>query len=61
MATRPDMRIGDADREATVASLREHYATGRLSLEEFNQRLDAVSTRSPAISPTSEPRLCRFP
>lgn len=42
MATRTDLRIGDADREASAASLREHYALGRLSLEEFNQRLDAV-------------------
>jgi uncharacterized membrane protein YgcG len=42
MATRPDLRIGDADREAAAASLREHYAQGRLTLEEFNQRLDAA-------------------
>jgi len=42
MATGPDLRIGDADREAVAASLREHYAQGRLTLEEFNQRLDAV-------------------
>jgi Domain of unknown function (DUF1707) len=42
MATGPDLRIGDADREAAAATLREHYAQGRLSLEEFNQRLDAA-------------------
>lgn len=42
MATGPDLRIGDADREAAAASLREHYAQGRLTLEEFNQRLDAT-------------------
>jgi hypothetical protein len=42
MATGPDLRIGDADREAAAAGLREHYAVGRLTLEEFNQRLDAV-------------------
>jgi hypothetical protein len=42
MATGPDLRIGDADREAAAASLREHYAQGRLTLEEFNQRLDAA-------------------
>jgi hypothetical protein len=42
MGTRTDLRIGDADREAAAASLREHYAQGRLSLEEFNERLDAV-------------------
>lgn len=42
MATRPDLRISDGDREATASSLREHYALGRLSLEEFNQRLNAA-------------------
>jgi Domain of unknown function (DUF1707) len=42
MATGPDLRIGDAEREAAAAHLREHYAQGRLSLDEFNQRLDAV-------------------
>jgi hypothetical protein len=42
VATGPDLRIADADREAAAAFLREHYARGRLTLEEFNQRLDAV-------------------
>jgi hypothetical protein len=42
VATGPDLRIGDADREAAAAHLREHYAQGRLTLDEFNQRLDAV-------------------
>jgi hypothetical protein len=42
MATQPSLRIGDREREATAAELREHYAHGRLSLEEFNHRLDAV-------------------
>jgi hypothetical protein len=42
MATGPDLRIGHAEREAAAASLREHYAQGRLTLEEFNERIDAV-------------------
>jgi hypothetical protein len=42
MATRADLRASDADREATATELREHYALGRLSLEEFNHRLDAT-------------------
>jgi len=49
VAIGPDVRIGDADREAVAARLREHYAQGRLTLEEFNQRLDATfaaTTRS---------------
>ena len=42
MATGPNLRIGHAEREAAAASLREHYAQGRLTLEEFNERLDAT-------------------
>lgn len=42
MAARPDLRIGTAEREARAAELREHYAHGRLSMAEFNERLDAV-------------------
>jgi Domain of unknown function (DUF1707) len=42
MATQPSLRIGDREREAVAAELQEHYAHGRLTLEEFNQRLDAA-------------------
>lgn len=42
MASQPSLRIGDAEREAVAAELREHYAQGRLTLEEFNNRLDAT-------------------
>jgi Domain of unknown function (DUF1707) len=34
--------VTDTDREASAAQLREHYAAGRLSLDEFQDRLDAV-------------------
>jgi hypothetical protein len=37
-----DLRVGDADREAVAAALQEHYAQGRLSHEEFTERLDAA-------------------
>ena len=43
------MRVGDADREAIAAQLREHYADGRLTLDELNERLDqtfAAKTRA---------------
>jgi hypothetical protein len=40
MATGYNVRVGDADREAVTAQLREHYADGRLTLEELNERLD---------------------
>jgi Domain of unknown function (DUF1707) len=42
MATQPSLRIGDRERDATAAELKEHFARGRLTLEEFNERLDAV-------------------
>jgi|SRR5215469_1098807 len=42
MATQPSLRIGDRERDAVAAELQEHFAHGRLTLEEFNQRLDAV-------------------
>jgi hypothetical protein len=37
---RDDLRIGDAEREQTMAALREHFALGRLTHEELDQRLD---------------------
>ncbi|WP_214320205.1 DUF1707 SHOCT-like domain-containing protein [Nonomuraea sediminis] len=37
---RDDLRIGDAEREQTMASLREHFAQGRLTHEELDERLD---------------------
>jgi len=42
MPTQPSLRIGDRERDAVAAELREHFAHGRLSLDEFNQRLDAT-------------------
>jgi DUF1707 SHOCT-like domain len=44
VATGPGPRVTDADREAAAARLREHYAQGRLTLEEFHQRLDTAFT-----------------
>jgi hypothetical protein len=35
-------RLGDADRERFVAILREHYAAGRLDLEELRRRAGIV-------------------
>lgn len=49
MATGFNVRVGDADREGVAAQLREHYADGRLTLEELNERLDqafAAKTRA---------------
>src|SRR5258708_14079782 len=37
-----EMRVGNAEREAIAAELREHYASGRLTIEELNERLEAA-------------------
>ena len=42
MATERDVRVGDAERESVAAQLREHYALGRLTMDELNERLDRV-------------------
>jgi hypothetical protein len=43
----PEVRASDADRERTVVALREHSAHGRLTLEEFAQRMsDAWGART---------------
>jgi hypothetical protein len=35
---RPELRIGDEEREAAVSALGEHYAAGRLTKEEYDER-----------------------
>jgi hypothetical protein len=40
----PEPRIGDAEREAAVTALGEHYAAGRLTKEEFDERSDQAWT-----------------
>ena len=37
---RVPVRIGDAERDRAVASLGDHFAAGRLTAEEFDQRMD---------------------
>jgi DNA-binding transcriptional ArsR family regulator len=43
-APAPSMRIGDADRDAAAATLGEHFAQGRLTLDELDARLHATLT-----------------
>ena len=38
----PRLRASDADREAVAERLREAHAQGRLTVEEFQERLDAT-------------------
>jgi hypothetical protein len=40
MSGYPGIRASDEDRSRTAAALGEHYAAGRLTLEEFHERLD---------------------
>jgi hypothetical protein len=49
MASQSNMRVGDAEREATAGELREHFASGRLTQAEFDERLNqtfAAKTRA---------------
>ncbi|MFF5206936.1 DUF1707 domain-containing protein [Streptosporangium sp. NPDC000396] len=47
MTPRDDLRIGDAERDAAVTALREHYAQGRLTHEELDERIGlALSART---------------
>ena len=48
----PELRIGDEEREAAVAALGEHYAAGRLTKEEYDERAErafAARTRSQLV------------
>ncbi|MEU0516601.1 DUF1707 domain-containing protein [Streptosporangium sp. NPDC006007] len=42
MTSPDDLRIGDAERDAAMTALREHYAQGRLTHEELGERLELV-------------------
>ncbi len=42
MTTERNVRVSDADRDSVAAQLREHYAQGRLTMDELNERLDRV-------------------
>lgn len=51
---RPVLRVGDADREHAVATLRHAVVEGRLTLEEFGDRVGA------AYEARTEPELARL-
>jgi Domain of unknown function (DUF1707) len=42
MATDDPIRASDADREVVVGTLREAYTVGRLSMDEFDERMTAA-------------------
>jgi Domain of unknown function (DUF1707) len=39
-----DLRIGDAERDAATAQLRDHFVAGRLTFEELTERIDLALT-----------------
>jgi hypothetical protein len=39
-----DLRIGDAERDAAMAQLREHFVAGRLTFDELSERIDFALT-----------------
>lgn len=51
------VRASDDDRERAIASLREHLAAGRLTIEEFTERMSAAlaaTTTSDLVAPLRE-------
>ena len=38
----PSIRVGDVERDAAAAELGEHYAAGRLTIDELHERLGLV-------------------
>ncbi|MEU5994301.1 DUF1707 domain-containing protein [Spirillospora sp. NPDC047418] len=42
MARQDEIRIGDAERDAVMVALHDHFAEGRLDHGELDERLDAV-------------------
>jgi hypothetical protein len=44
MTSQDDLRIGDWERNEAMSALREHFAQGRITHEELDERLDAALT-----------------
>jgi hypothetical protein len=42
MAQSPEMRASDVDRDRVAAVLRDHTAEGRITMDEFNERLEQL-------------------
>lgn len=43
MADSPDIRVGTDEREQALTTLTEHFAAGRLSVAEFDERSAAIN------------------
>ncbi|WP_165367740.1 DUF1707 SHOCT-like domain-containing protein, partial [Phytoactinopolyspora endophytica] len=42
MTTPGPLRVGDAERDTAASALSEHYASGRLTKVEYDERLEAI-------------------
>ena len=42
MSGQPELRIGDAERESAASALGEHFAHGRITREEYDERSAAI-------------------
>ncbi len=42
MSSSPELRVGDADRDRVARDLRDHLVAGRLTLDEFVERVEAA-------------------
>ncbi|GAA1596461.1 hypothetical protein GCM10009678_93030 [Actinomadura kijaniata] len=42
MARSDELRVGDAERDAVAVALHDHFAAGRLTREELDERLDVA-------------------
>ena len=64
-APAPGVRVSDADRDAAAAALGEHFAQGRLTIDELSARLEATltATTSGELSQAAQdlPDLTIFP
>ena len=50
----PRIRASDADRDRVAALLREHHAAGRLTAEEFHERMGlSLKDSPPGFDPSS--------
>ena len=43
MTMHPELRIGDFERDAAVSALGDHFAAGRLTRQEFDERSDRAT------------------
>jgi len=49
----PELRIGDAERDAAISALGEHFAAGRLNHQEYDERTSAAWTARTAADLTA--------